>query len=130
MKADVKRDLYATGARRKLGWGNGFGFIRFADAKFGDSNRSAGIYQRRVTGYNQTGRIAGRPRKGYYVKMRKYRPTNPQTTAQQAQRQKMTDAIISWQGLTNEQQSEYNKRAIKQGRAGYLLYRSEYLKSH
>lgn len=130
MKADVKRDTFSTEARRKLGWGNGFGFIRFADAKFGDSNRSAGIYQRRVTGYNQMGRIAGRVRKGYYVKMRKYRPTNPQTPAQQAQRQKMTDAILAWQGLTNEQQSVYNKRAIKQGRAGYLLFRSEYLKSH
>lgn len=130
MIADVKFDTYSTEARRKLGWGNGFGFMRFGDAKFGDSNRSAGIYQRRVTGYNQYGRNPNRPRKGYYVKMRKYRPTNPQTPAQQAQRQKMTDAILAWQGLTIPQQEVYNKRAIKQGRAGYLLFRSEYLRSH
>lgn len=59
-----------------------------------------------------------------------YVPTNPQTGPQQANRQKMTDAVAGWQALTDEQKAVYNKNAIGKEMSGYNLFLSEYLLSH
>lgn len=59
-----------------------------------------------------------------------YVPTNPQTGPQQANRQKMTDAVAAWQALTDEQQAVYNKNAIGKEMSGYNLFLQEYLLSH
>lgn len=59
-----------------------------------------------------------------------YVPTNPQTVPQQANRQKLTDAVVAWQGLTGPQKAVYNQNAIGKGMSGYNLFLSEYLYSN
>jgi len=78
-----------------------------------------GIYQVRTRFDRQT-----------QVKEKFYVPTNPQTEAQQANRQKMTDGVIAWQALTDQQKAAYNKNAIGKNLSGYNLFLSEYLYSH
>lgn len=116
--------------RGRLSYSNGFGFAVFGESRFGDSRMMGGIYQKRSAGYNQ---FTGPPPQNaevIYVKMRSYRPTNPQTTAQQAQRQKLIDGWVAWGSLTNEEKTVYNQRANRKGRFGCYLFMSEYLKSH
>ena len=55
---------------------------------------------------------------------------NPRTVPQQANRQKMADAVAAWQLLTNEQKQVYNKRAVGKKLFGYQLFLKEYLLSH
>jgi len=115
---------------KRLNYSQGFGFGCFGGAKYGDSRRVGGIYQRRRKGYNQW---TGRPPAGapiYFVKMRSYQPTNPNTLAQQAQRTKFADAHNAWHALTDEEKRAYNERASKRSRKGYSLFMSEYLRSH
>lgn len=59
-----------------------------------------------------------------------YTPTNPQTVPQQANRQKLTNAVTAWQALTPTQKAVYNKNAIGKEMSGYNLFLSEYLYSH
>lgn len=122
--------MFALQARGKSGPGAGLGFARFGHSKYGADNQSGGIYQKRVTGYNQTGRITGRPRKTYFVKMRNYRPTNPQTPLQQAHRAKMAAAVAAWTALTDVEKSSYNERGKRANKVGRNLFISEYIKSH
>lgn len=127
---DTHRSMFALQVKGKGGPSGGFGFTRFGSCRFGNSNRLGGIYQKRVTGYNQTGRIAGRPRRSYYVKMRTYRPTNPRTPAQQANRAKMTAAVAAWTVLDPVEKSRYNERGKRDGAVGRNLFISWYIKNH
>lgn len=122
--------MFALGAHGKNGPGGGFGFLRFGWNRNGDDNQTGGIYQRRVTGYNHTGRIAGRPRKTYWVKMRAYTTPNPRTELQQANRAKMADAVIAWRELDPVDKSGYNSRGKRSGKVGRNLFISWYLKNH
>jgi len=114
---------------KKLGRSCGFGNSRFAFTPIGDNRFIQGIYQKRVTGYNQTGRIAGRPRESYIVRMKSYRPTNPQTKTQQDWRVIFADAVENWRLLTDEEKQPYNTRGIKMSKPGRSLFISEYLKA-
>lgn len=58
-----------------------------------------------------------------------YRPTNPRTEFQQANRQKIANAVYAWQLLTKEQQSVYNERSSPPRMSGYNRFIKEYLKS-
>jgi hypothetical protein len=78
-----------------------------------------GIYQQRML----------KNGKGY-IKMKFYTPTNPQTTAQQANRQKFADAMSAWQSLTTEQKGAYNKRARTRGWFGRNLFIREYFQQN
>lgn len=59
-----------------------------------------------------------------------YVPTNPRTEAQQTHRQKLTNAVVAWQSLTEEQQEVYNEKVEGKQMSGYNLFISEYLLSH
>lgn len=122
LKSLTVQNLFGTSA--------GYGFAVLGRAQCGDDNFVGGIYQKRHTGYNQTGRIAGRVRKTYYVLMRDNPTTNPNTEAQQTQRSKFADAVSAWQGLTNEQKANYNTRRNIGARSGYNIFISEYMKTH
>ena len=117
--------LRQTGTIRR---GDGFGFIRLGHSALGASAYIGGVYQRRVTGYNNAGRKAHLPRKTYYVKMRYYRPSNPRTPAQQAGRNRFADAVASWKALSPAEQQQYNVRGSRHGRRGRNLYISEYMR--
>jgi len=78
-----------------------------------------GIYQTQIT---SKGRITR--------KLKLYAPANPQTEAQQANRAKITAAVLAWQGLTDEQKAIYNERAIGKPFTGYNIFVKEHLLSH
>ena len=125
LNGETMAGIRQTGSIRR---GDGFGFIRLGHSTFGTIAHVGGVYQKRVTGYNNTGRKAHLPRKAYYVRMRYYRPTNPNTPAQQAGRSKFADAVAGWAALTAAEKEEYNKRAHKLSRRGRNLYISEFMR--
>lgn len=113
---------------RSIRRGDGFAFIRFGHSAFGASCFAGGVYQKRVTGYNRYGRNPERVRRAYYVRVRYYRPTNPNTPAQQTNRNKFKAAMEGWQALDPAEKQEYRKRAQKLSTRGYCLYISEYMR--
>lgn len=111
----------------KIGRGSGYGFARNGNAIFGERAGPGGIYQKRYTGYNQNGYIPGRPRLLYFVRMRHYRPSNPQTELQQARRSKFQDAVAAWQAMDDAERAPWKRRATKKSRRGRNLFISEYM---
>lgn len=126
----AQNEVPALAIRGKSGRSSGLGLYVCGAARCGESNQFGGIYQKRVTGYNQTGRIAHLPRKTYYVRMRSYAPTNPRTVAQQANRAKFAAANAAWKLLTNEEKTQYNSKVKRPGQLGIHLFVSEYMKTH
>lgn len=123
-------EMFALGIRGQAGRSGGYGFISFGKNWFGTDVFNLGVYRKAVKGYNQ---YSGPPTPGnssYYVLCRTYTPTNPRTTIQQANRQKIADAVSAWQSLTTEQKANYNQKGARHNRRGYNLYIQEYLKSH
>lgn len=110
-----------------IGRGSGYGFARNGDAVYGEKPGPGGIYQKRWTGYNNTGYRPGKKRAAYYVRMRMYRPTNPQTPAQNALRTKFQQAVAAWQTMSEAERDEYKKRAVKKSRRGRNLFIQEYM---
>lgn len=132
-KTDTKAgvgEMFALSMRGQVGRSGGFGFISFGKNWFGTEVFNLGIYRKATKGYNQ---YTGPPTPGqqsYYVMCRTYTPTNPQTIEQQANRQKIADAVSAWQGLTTEQKANYNRNGTRFNRRGYNVFIQEYLKSH
>lgn len=110
-----------------IGRGSGYGFARRGNGQFGEPNGPSGIYQRRWTGYNQHGYIPGKKRKAYYVRMRFYRPTNPNTELQQAGRSKFQQAVAAWQNMSEEERAPYKRRAVRKSRRGRNLFIQEFM---
>lgn len=115
---------------KKTGRSCGIGGMRIGFGYLGDARLFQGIYQKRVTGYNNRGRIPGRVRRTYYMRLRSYRPSNPRTEVQQANRQKMADACEAWKNLTVDDIATYTRRGKKCNRVPRMIFISEYLKSH
>lgn len=128
--ADIENGEFvpAIAVRGRIGVSAGVGNLALGVSKYGEERGVGGIYQKRVTGYNNKGRIPGRPRRTYYVRMRSYSSPNPNTARQQLARKGMRDAVAAWKQLTNAQQASYNKRGIRTGRQGRHLFYSEYMK--
>jgi hypothetical protein len=78
-----------------------------------------GIWQMRMT---RRGKVP--------IKEKFYVPYNPQTEAQQANRQKFADAMAAWQALTTEQKAEYNARAKRRQMFGWGLFIREYYQAN
>jgi len=72
-----------------------------------------GIYQMRMT---KRGKIPFR--------MKFYRPYNPQSPAQTAQREKWYAAVEAWSALTPEEKAVYNVEGRKLLKRGYDYFRS------
>lgn len=123
-------EMLAVGARKKYGKSAGYGFASLGVSFYGDCAFGSGIYQKRVGGYNQYTGPPGRRAPSYYVQMRTYRPTNPQTEDQQENRGVFADAVSAWQSLTTEQKANYNTIASRFSRTGYNYFISEYMQSH
>lgn len=66
------------------------------------------------------------PRTGTFIS--NYFPaSNPQTEAQQANRAKMTAAVYHWQGLEEDEEKEWNRRARGKHMSGFNLHNRYYL---
>lgn len=105
--------------RKKLGKPLEYGERIYGDYEYGDYTDKYGIYQVRTRTGHQV-----------VVQEKFYAPANPQTEAQQANRQKMTNGVAAWQALTPEQKEVYNKRAKYKHFSGYNLFLREYLLSN
>lgn len=128
-------------SKKKLGRSYNFGRRLHGWFKYGEEERILGRSQYGYASYGKD--IYGNAR-GIYgiyriqpmlggqviIKQDFYIPSNPQTEPQQANRQKYADALLSWQGLTDDQKDVYNKKAKYKKYSGYNLYLSEYLLSH
>ena len=88
-----------------------------------------GIYQRRWNGYNNHSAKPKNQRKMYYMRMKYYRPTNPQTSKQQANRAKIARAVSAWHSLSASDRETWRELAKKNNRRGYNYFISEYLKN-
>ncbi len=64
------------------------------------------------------------------IKMKFYRPTNPQTEAQQANRAKFAAAMAAWQALSSGDKAVYNARAKKRQMFGWGLFIREYYQAN
>lgn len=70
-----------------------------------------GIYQMRMC---KEGKIP--------IRMKFYKPSDPKTIPQQANRSKFGDAVLAWQNLTYQQKQEYNRQASGNRFTGYHLF--------
>lgn len=113
----------------KLGRGAGYGFARRGDGRYGDTQRLGGVYQRRLAGFKRSPADNSKTHYYTYTRMRYYRPSNPQTEIQQANRSKFTDAVEAWALLTTVEKSVYNDRGKKLNRIGRNIFISEYMHS-
>lgn len=105
--------------RKKIVAPSAYGVRNYGGFHYGAGAKTHGIY-----------RVRHRWGKVIQEKLPFYWPTNPQLPDQQANRQKMTDAVAAWQALTDEQQAVYNKNAIGKRMSGYNLFLREHLLSH
>ena len=119
----------AIALRGRIGRSAGLGNVALGVSDYGETRGLGGIYQKRVTGYNNKGRIPGRPRRTYYVRMRSYSSPNPNTPKQQAIRGALAAAVQAWRELTELQQKQYNERGIRCNRQGRHIFYSEYIKN-
>lgn len=107
------------GIRGNINAPSTYGIRKYGAFDYGAGADTFGIY-----------RVRHRWGKIIQEKMPYYVPTNPQTGAQQANRQKIANAVALWQTLTDEQKEVYNEKAKGKDYSGYNLYLSEYLLSH
>lgn len=91
----------------------------------GDATVQKWVYQRVGKGF---GNIP--MRKPYDLQMRRHViGLNPQTVPQQAQRNRLTVAVVAWQALTLEEKDVYNKRGVRGYQlSGYNLFLREHIK--
>jgi len=68
--------------------------------------------------------------KRFYARHNYYLPYNPRTEIQQSNRLTFKNAVIAWQGLTENERLLYNKRAKNKNYSGYNLFISEYMFFH
>lgn len=123
------KSMLALGIRGRVGRPSGFGASTIGWTWFGNPFFYGGVYQRRVSGYNNLGRHDYLPRKTYWVRMKHSHPNNPRTVEQQAWRSKFTEAMDSWKNLTSEEKQVIIKKATRAGRRPHNYYVSEYLRN-
>jgi len=111
-------DTKALVIRGQAGFTAGAGLARCGHSRCGANKDFGGIYQRKktLTGWDTS-------------RMRVYRPSNPQTTAQQAWRAKFAVGISGYQALTADEKIALNKEARRYRQSGLTLFMSRYLAS-
>jgi len=103
----------------RFGFSGGYGLVRHGKGRFGFYHVYAGIYQMQTS-------LQGK----FLSKVAFYTPTNPRTTAQQAQRAKYAAAVGAYRALTDLQKASYNKAGNARGMRGYVYFMQIYLRTH
>lgn len=119
MRADGLDKLLSMSAHGRFGYAGGFGRISFGYNRFGFYSKFCGIYQKKF--------YYGVP---YISKQKFYRPTNPQTEAQQLWRDVFKAGRVAWASLDPETQEQWVYRARKLHMTGFNKFMSEYLNQH
>jgi hypothetical protein len=117
----VKRHGFKIGIRvkKKLGVPLEYGDRWYGKFEYGYFTPLWGIYQMRK-----------RARGSIIVREKFYSPKDQTQPLKVARQLVFAAAILGWQGLTDEQKANYNKRAIGKNTQGYNIYLKEYLLSH
>jgi len=136
-----KEQGIAIQIKNKLGHAWGYGEKIYGEVRYGATmvGYGLGLYGKKTYGETEYGNAIERPgiyqirtRYNKQVTVREifYWPKNPQTQSQQANRQKLTDGVTAWQGLTSGQKEIYNERARYKPYSGFNLYLKEYILSN
>lgn len=103
--------------RGKLGRPNELGCVWCGWSECGEYNPLAGYYQKRKNARSQ-----------YFVRMRHFITSNPQTPAQQANRSKFSLAVAAWQSKTDEEKRYWRGLKRPRGMSGYNRFLREYMR--
>jgi len=115
--------------RGKVGHATKYGKRLYGEYQYGEEPPTQDIGEEEP--WNRWGIYRVMSVKGHQVnvKERFYIPHNPQTEAQQANRNKFKDAISAWYALTDEEKEVYNERAKGKNMTGYNIFVKEYMLS-
>lgn len=119
MRAEIVDNGEVLDIRGRFGRGGGFGRIAFAYNFFGFYSKYSGIYSKKY--------YFGTP---YISKMKFYRPTNPQTEAQQAWRTVFANGKSAWSALEPEIKEQFRLKGQRRKMTGMNFFLSEYLKAN
>lgn len=119
MRVEPKDQLFNLKMTGRFGYSGGYGLMRNGRKRNGFYSQYSGIYFTQTTPYQR-----------YQAVKPFYTPTNPRTTAQQAQRAKFGAAIGAYRALTDIQKASYSKRGIRYQLSGYVFFMQTYLRSH
>ena len=126
---DIAKSKIGQQIRKKLGRSSEYGQRIYGSHEYGEYNDQFGLYRIRHIRDHYFGAGDKERGKQYTQKERFHIPTNPQTSSQQTNRAKFTNAITAWQALTPSQKDVYNQRAKYKNFSGYNLYITEYMLS-
>lgn len=90
----------------------------------------AGTYQRRRPGTSARTRDYRPKAEVPFVALRRYRPTNPRTVPQQANRTKFADGMAAWKALTDAEKQPYIVIAKRHKQFPHVYFLKAYLASH
>jgi hypothetical protein len=127
---DPVTEVVAFEVRGKLGLPNHYGHSIFGKSVYGLDMPLAGVYQMRrkyATNNDKDFVVKGG---NMIVRMRFYRPTNPNSAGQQAMRNKLRDAVNAWVALTAGEKSVYNQSGKRRNQRGYDIFKREYMRTH
>ena len=123
-------DGYGMGGlkqRKKVGGGGCFGNIVYSESPFGSNNAFGGIFRKRLVGWNQYEASKKNRRRAIYERLQYYRPTNPRTAKQQANRTAFAEAMRAWQELPEDDKQYYRNLANGRPILGHNLFIKEFL---
>jgi hypothetical protein len=116
---DLNNPIISFEVRGKFGRPVGVGQFMLGWSMVGDSDKRAGVYQKRRRASGQ-----------FFAKLKYYRPTNPRTTIQQANRAKIAAAVAAWKILPVEEQIYWNKKGDPPHMSGYNRFIRDHLRGH
>lgn len=121
--------IRSTRQMGKIGGYAEFGRVWYGHGQYGHSFEEAGIYQMRMC---KIGSVTVGTQYHYEqmpIRMKFYQPTGEPHAGQIAQRQKMRDAVLAWQSLTDEEKAVYHTKAVSKRMSGYNLFLKESMSS-
>jgi hypothetical protein len=104
------------GIVKRYGKPNQFGQVVYGWSWFGNTDEKIDVY--RLRHYNSKKMSGNLP---YYM------TANPQTEEQQTNRAKFSNAVASWQNLTDEEKNAYNELSTGTNKSGYNIFISRYM---
>lgn len=115
----VVQQIFAFEARGKFGRPASFGRALCGYNLLGLEDALCGIYQKKTFANGRDISF-----------MRYYRPKNPRSVAQQANRARFAAAMSGYQALTDEQKLAYSKKAKRLGLNAWNLFIRDYMRTH
>lgn len=111
--------LLSLHASKKFGFTAAAGFARCGYSRCGSSKEFGGVYQKKLT------------KNGWKVSRGRYqRPTNPQTTEQQAWRSVFAAGVVAYGDLTTDEKVVLSRQGRAYKMSGWNLFLRQYLQAN